>query len=59
MLPKRRTSKARKNKRRSHHALTRPGLILCNHCNQAALPHRICGNCGWYAGRRVVVTEEK
>ena len=58
MLPKRRVSKSRKNKRRSHHALSKPALTLCTHCNHATLPHRICGNCGWYAGRRVVVTEE-
>ncbi len=58
MLPKRRVSKARKNKRRSHHALSQPKLTVCTQCNHATVPHRICANCGWYAGRRVVVTEE-
>lgn len=58
MVPKRKTSKARKRKRRSHHALTPRGTVICSHCNQVALPHRVCANCGWYQGRQVVETEE-
>jgi len=59
MLPKRRTSKARKGKRRSHHALTPIATVTCGHCNQIALPHRVCPNCGWYQNRQVVETEEE
>lgn len=58
MLPKHRTSKARKGKRRSHHALTARATVLCGHCNQVALPHRVCPNCGWYRDRQVVKTKE-
>jgi large subunit ribosomal protein L32 len=56
-LPKRRHSKARKNKRRAHDALTAPSLSVCKRCNQATLPHRVCGNCGHYAGRQVIEIE--
>ena len=58
MLPKHRTSKSRKNKRRSHHFLTPRGTVLCDHCNQVALPHRVCPNCGWFRGREVVKAKE-
>jgi large subunit ribosomal protein L32 len=58
MVPKRKTSKARKRKRRSHHALTPRGTVICSHCNQVTLPHRVCPNCGWYQNRQVVEVEE-
>ncbi len=47
MLPVARTSKARKNKRRSHHALRRPNLVGCPKCGVAKLPHGCCRNCGY------------
>lgn len=58
MQPKRRTSKGRKNRRRSHHALTPPAVIYCSHCNHITLPHRVCPNCGWYQKRQVVEMKE-
>ena len=58
MVPKRKQSKSRKRKRRSHHALTPRSTVLCGHCNQVALPHRVCPNCGFYKGRKVVEPAE-
>ncbi len=59
MVPKRHHSKARKRKRRSHHALVPRATTFCPHCNQVTLPHRVCGNCGWYRDRQVVEVEEE
>ena len=56
-LPKRRHSKQRTRKRRSHNALGRPGQTLCSHCNAVKQPHRVCPNCGHYRGREVVAME--
>jgi len=47
MLPKRKISKARKRKRRSHLALSAPNLSRCPQCSQAKRPHRACENCGY------------
>lgn len=58
MVPKRKLSKARKRKRRSHLFLTARATTICEHCSQVTLPHRVCPNCGWYQGRQVVRTEE-
>ena len=58
-VPKRRMSHSRQGHRRSHDALVPAGLGRCSRCQQAAMPHRICPNCGWYRGRREVFGEEQ
>jgi large subunit ribosomal protein L32 len=57
--PKRRTSKSKKRKRRTHHSLTSPNLIQCSNCGVFIMPHRICPECGYYKGREIVVIEEE
>ena len=56
--PKRRHSKARRDKRRAHDALRTRSLSRCPNCQELKLPHRVCPSCGWYKGREVVETEE-
>jgi len=58
-VPKRKTSKTRKRKRRSHWKLAAPGMTKCSHCGQTKQPHSVCPNCGYYAGREVVKIEEE
>jgi len=52
-LPKRRHSKARGRKRRTHQALTARQLVPCRQCHQKNPSHTVCTNCGSYAGRVV------
>ncbi|MFZ4627970.1 MAG: 50S ribosomal protein L32 [Blastocatellia bacterium] len=52
--PKRRHSKSRSRKRRTHDALNRTGLSGCPNCGSMRLPHRVCPSCGFYAGRVVL-----
>lgn len=53
-VPKRRTSKTRKNKRRANWKLALPGFSVCPRCHEVKLAHRICPNCGYYKGKEVV-----
>lgn len=57
-VPKRKTSKSRRDKRRTHYKLTTPSIGTCSHCHQPKLPHRACPNCGYYNGRLVAVPRE-
>jgi large subunit ribosomal protein L32 len=56
-LPKRRTSRSRKLKRRAQWKLEKPALATCQKCGAPKLPHRVCSNCGNYGGREVVAAE--
>jgi len=53
-VPKRRTSKSKKRKRRTHYKATRPTLNKCPKCGEPRRPHVACPNCGFYAGRKVL-----
>lgn len=46
--PKRRHSRTRKLKRRSHDALTVTNANHCPRCGAACKSHRVCDNCGHY-----------
>lgn len=49
-VPKRRTSKAAKGKRRSHISVAKaPRHQYCAQCGEPVLPHRVCAACGFYA----------
>lgn len=51
-VPKRKVSKARRDKRRSSHwKLDTPGIVTCPKCGQYRLPHRMCKSCLTYNGR--------
>ncbi len=54
-LPKRKTSRATRRQRRSQDKAKFGAIILCSHCRQPHLTHRVCPNCGYYAGREVFV----
>jgi large subunit ribosomal protein L32 len=56
--PKRRHSKARRDKRRAHDALPPPPLSSCPNCGEVKLPHRACPSCGQYRGRQIIAGSE-
>ncbi len=53
-VPKKRASASRRDRRRSHHALTAPNLVECPECKTMKPQHVVCPECGSYAGRQVV-----
>lgn len=52
-VPKKKTSKSRRNMRRSHHALQPTGHVECPNCGERKRPHHVCPACGHYDGREV------
>lgn len=53
-LPKRRHSKSRRNKRRTHQVVGgNLTAVTCSNCSAVVLPHNACGKCGFYKGRKV------
>jgi large subunit ribosomal protein L32 len=52
--PKRRHSKSRGRKRRTHDALETVQLVVCSNCGSKRLPHRVCASCGYYNQRSVI-----
>lgn len=58
-VPKRKTSKARRDKRNAHRSLSVASFATCSQCNEKYLPHRVCPNCGYYRNRVVLESEEE
>ena len=57
-VPKRRTSKSRRDKRRTHQKLPQPNLNKCPKCQEPVLRHHVCPSCGYYRDIEVVSFEE-
>lgn len=53
-VPKKKTSKARRDKRRAQHKLSVETASFCPQCKSPKLPHRACPKCGTYKGREIV-----
>lgn len=57
-VPKRKTSKARRDKRRaSNSKMKKPSVVTCPQCHEPKLPHRVCKECGYYGDKKVVEVE--
>jgi large subunit ribosomal protein L32 len=64
-VPKFKTSKSKKRKRRTHDKIDAPHLVKCRNCGLATPPHAICDSCGHYpahgkgARTRAVLTKSE
>ncbi|MEM7816405.1 MAG: 50S ribosomal protein L32 [Candidatus Aenigmatarchaeota archaeon] len=58
-LPKRKHSRARTRKKRTHKKISLPNLVPCQHCRKLKISHMVCPYCGYYGGREVVEVEFK
>lgn len=57
-VPKRRTSRSKRDMRRSQNEkLAIPSISKCPQCGSPKLPHRVCPNCGTYKGKTVIEVE--
>ncbi|MBE7013002.1 MAG: 50S ribosomal protein L32 [Ruminococcaceae bacterium] len=56
-VPKRKVSKARRDKRRANWKLALPGMVKCSKCGEYKMPHKVCKNCGTYNDKEVLKAE--
>lgn len=53
-VPKRKVSKARRDRRRAHDSLSLFHLVPCPDCGEMKRSHRVCPHCGKYNGRQIM-----
>jgi len=58
-VPKRKTSRSRRGKRRAHKHLCAPSISICPRCKSPKLPHRVCPSCGYYRNKEFIGKEEE
>jgi large subunit ribosomal protein L32 len=58
-VPKKKTSKSRRNMRRAHHALPAASYVECPNCGEIKRPHHLCAACGHYNGREVITAQSE
>ena len=58
-VPKRKTSKARRDKRRNNvWKLDAPAIVKCPQCGEYKRAHRLCASCGYYGGSAGLIETE-
>ena len=57
-VPKRKTSKSKRDKRRTHQKTEAVTVTTCSECGEARLPHHACPSCGNYKGRTAIEVED-
>jgi large subunit ribosomal protein L32 len=58
-VPKRKTSKSRRDKRRTHKKAVAPNPTTCPECGEKKLPHHVCPECGAYKEKTVIEVVEE
>ncbi len=53
--PKRKHSKTRGRKRRTHYKAAAPSTMVCPNCGETKLTHRVCPSCGFYDGKSIFI----
>ena len=58
-VPKRKTSKARRDLRHSTRFIRPQAITKCLNCEHALSPHQVCKECGFYKGEKVLRTKQE
>ncbi|MBA3954344.1 50S ribosomal protein L32 [Candidatus Dependentiae bacterium] len=56
-VPKRKTSKARRDQRQSTKFIRPQSITQCANCQEPLATHQACAVCGYYKGRKVLNTK--
>ena len=58
-VPKRKRSRARRDKRFANKGLKVCAFSSCSNCSEPVLSHIVCKACGFYKGRKVLTTKSE
>ena len=58
MSSRTRVTKGHSGNRRSHHALKAPRTSVCPNCGNYHQRHRVCHECGFYKGNKIINNKE-
>lgn len=56
-VPKRKRSRARRDKRFANKGIKPQSVASCANCNEPIMTHQACTSCGHYKGRKVLATK--
>ncbi len=56
-VPRKKVTRSKRDMRRSHLALVASNVVECPNCGELKRPHHVCGACGFYDGREVMVAK--
>ena len=56
-VPKRKTSKRRRDQRHSCKFIRPQAFSGCSECGVPGVGHQVCASCGFYKGKKVMVTK--
>lgn len=57
-VPKKKMSKSKSRKRRTHYKAKVESISECPNCGEKKRPHFACPHCGFYKGKKVVSVTE-
>lgn len=57
--PKRRQSKTRSRKRRTHYKASVPAIMACPNCGEMKMQHKVCPACGFYDSKSILLPKNK
>ena len=56
-VPKRKTSRARRDSRQANKGIKPKSVCLCSNCGAPLASHQACADCGFYKGSKVLKTK--
>ncbi|MEO1089329.1 MAG: 50S ribosomal protein L32 [Pseudomonadota bacterium] len=56
-VPRKKTTRSKRDMRRSHLALVAATAVECSNCGELKRPHHVCSACGHYDGREVIAAK--
>ena len=57
-VPKRKTSRTNRDKRRTHDGIKVLNITECPRCHSKKIAHHVCGECGYYKNSEVIPQEK-